>query len=155
MSAVIVKLEDLSIVSIYSGAANQSQYGGPWGDSALYAHLDVPEGLDPTLAKCENIDSVLTLSEDATLVANRLAGVRAAKLETLRQLRMPKLETVDIRVNMFALDPALTNQASWKAYRESLLAVTDPYKNYATDSGHATALDALDPYTYSWPSEPV
>ena len=46
MSAKIVKNDDLSIASSYEGSADQSQYGGPWGDSRQYTHVDVPEGMD-------------------------------------------------------------------------------------------------------------
>jgi hypothetical protein len=42
----IEDLNDLQIVANYPGAPDQSQYGGPWGDSSTHKHVAVPGGMN-------------------------------------------------------------------------------------------------------------
>ena len=80
-------------------------------------------------------------------------------MDQMRAQRTPKLGLADIEINKHLdTDPnAVSAEATWRTYRNSLRAITDSYKNHATDSGHATALDnlAADISDLTWPTEPT
>lgn len=99
-------------------------------------------------------DGSITFEEDAAKVAEQLEEVRAGKLTHLRALRSAKLMEVDIMVNDLALGDTSLTQVQIKDYRQALKDVTEPFKEYATDEDHATALDALDVPGFVWPVKP-
>lgn len=99
-------------------------------------------------------DLSVSFATDPAKVSAKLNRARNSKLQALRNLRAPRLGEVDILVNDLALeDTALTAEAV-KEYRQELKDVTNPFKNYESDSGHAAALDALVLETFEWPPLP-
>lgn len=147
----IVSKSDFSIKYIYDSDAAMS-FGGPWGDSNEHWNVQIPAELNP--------DTVIAQSDGAggcQFVANtaKTNAYLGAKLDTLRLYRAAKLAEVDVMVNdIVLLDGSLT-ALQVKDYRTALKNVTDPYKNYASDAGHAAALDALDLSTFEWPVKPT
>lgn len=99
-------------------------------------------------------DQSVSFAIDPTKVTAKLNRARHAKLQALRNLRAPKLSEVDILVNDLALEDTSLTLETVKDYRQALKNVTDPFKNYDFDSGHATALDALVVETFEWPPMP-
>ena len=79
---------------------------------------------------------------------------RQNTLRQLRQQRLPKLLGVDHAINAMVLGQNFSAASAWSTYRQALLDVTNPYKDYASDSGQAAALDSLDVSSFSWPTEP-
>ena len=149
----IVKKEDLSIACSYEGVSGApTTYGGPWGDTGSHQHVLTPEELDPECVKAELVEDVITIVEDATLTAEKLQRTRNAKLDRIRELRVSKMTEVDIQCNLFILDDQLTGQGDWKTYRQALCDVTNTYKDQEGDA--TSAIDAVDPETFSWPSKP-
>lgn len=183
MAAKIVNIEDLEnlqIVSQYQGSADQSQYGGPWGNSETHAHIDVPGGMDadcvvpqmsqeywskegesdvtedPEDESWEYHPSVLELVEDQDLLDDKEQAGRDAKLDELRAQRDVLADEADHEINKHVdSDPnAIDTEANWKTYRIALRDVTDSYKS--GDSG-TSALDsfAADMSDFNaWPTKP-
>lgn len=99
-------------------------------------------------------DLTVSFATDPAKVTAKLNRARSAKLQVLRNLRAPKLSEVDILVNDLALEDTTLTAIAVKEYRQALKDVTNPFKNYESDSGHAAALDALVVETFVWPLMP-
>lgn len=115
-------------VGFYEGPADQSKFGGPWGDPDLFDHV----------AKVETTET------------------RGAKLSDLRAKRDIKLCCeVDVMINELQLG-IRTDTTAVKDYRQSLLDITNDYKNHATDTTHKTNIDAKadDWSDLTWPTAP-
>lgn len=80
---------------------------------------------------------------------------RMNKLLRLRNERRRRLQQVDIQVNAMVLTDTYDQRAEWATYRQALLDVTDPYKNFMSDAGSAQRLDALVVAEFEWPVEPT
>lgn len=99
-------------------------------------------------------DGSITFEEDASKVEAQIGLSRATKLSQLRKLREALLAEVDLMINDLALDDTALTQVQVKSYRQELKDVTEPYKNYASDEGHAAALDSLVVAEFTWPTKP-
>lgn len=99
-------------------------------------------------------DLSVSFASDPTKITAKLNRARNSKLQTLRNLRAPRLSEVDILVNDLALEDTPLTAEAVKEYRQELKDVTNPFKNYESDSGHATALDSLVVEAFEWPSMP-
>lgn len=128
---LIVKLDDLSVVSSYDGAPDQNKYGGPWGDSNSHAHIALPDGMD---VRFVTVDSDLVVTEEASDTAAR----EAQELAALRSVRDGKLVTCDW-TQLADVDMGAGQIASWATYRQALRDITIIY-------------DDLD--SVVWPTEP-
>lgn len=85
MSTAIVKKETLTIEAIYPGAPNIGQYGGPWGDANVTAHVAIPEGMIPSteVLEVELSEGEIEIVEDSDKKAAYLA---AQSLENARRI---------------------------------------------------------------------
>jgi hypothetical protein len=159
---LIVDKVSLQIQSKYQAEqADQSRYGGPWGDPSQTAHLECPQEVDADCAMvvevAEAIDpetqlpipAHLEVQEDAQKASAKLAASREAKLDQIRELRKPKLERVDQLVNLAVLDSWTAGEKTeLKNYRAALLNITEPFK------ADSAMLDAQDLEALEWPIEP-
>lgn len=100
-------------------------------------------------AQWKDVDGVVTLEE-----ADKNAQDRDVKLALLRDLREPKLDAVDKKINI--LVDAGADATAWRAHRQALRDITEEH-HYANDKdkGKAT-LDAFadDLSDFVWPDEP-
>lgn len=131
MKTLIVKLDNLSIANNYDGMPNQSQYGGPWGDSSTYAHIVLPDDVDIRWASVAEVDGELVVSED-------IASQDAANLVALRDEREKKLAASDW-TQLADVPLGSGEKANWATYRQALRDITESYQS-------------LD--TVVWPAEP-
>jgi hypothetical protein len=80
MKTAIIMKADGSIASNYEGAPDQSKYGGPWGDVANSAHVQIPDGLDlRALVASEGSDGVWAIAANSALAASLAASDAKAK----------------------------------------------------------------------------
>ena len=69
MWTAIIDITTGEIASNYQGTPNQKYFGGPWGDSAKFFHVQIPD----SLVKTVGIGTMVIL--DATnLQATKIAG---------------------------------------------------------------------------------
>jgi len=132
MKTLIVKKSDLSIASCYDGSAEQSKYGGPWGDSSQFTHIALPDEMDVQWASVANVDGELVVSEDT-------ASKDIAKLADLRTVRATKLTESDW-TQLADVPLGSSEKANWATYRQALRDITESYQS-------------LD--TVVWPAEPT
>ena len=154
MKSLIIKRSDLSIASRYDGSADQSKYGGPWGDPEQYLHMDFDENeMDADCVIAELDGEEIVLAEDQDLLDAKLQAGREAKLSLMRNMRDVKLLDVDIMVNELTLGER-ADTAAVALYRNQLKGITDSYKNM--DGSAKDTLDALeaDLSDLSWPASP-
>ena len=114
--------------------------------------VDVPEEADAEFLTATGSVDNWTVMEDTD---GKNAFKRASKLAQIEQEQRRILDIADIEI--FKLEDVSGDTSSWRTYRQNVRLVNDAYKNYATDSGHAAALDALsdNPVSeLSWPSTP-
>lgn len=147
MKILIVDKSNLSVVSVYEAdTPNLGEFGGPWGDSNVCAHIAVPEEMD---ADCVQVDENMVVSIDAAKASAKLGKAREDKLKELRKQREPKLAKVDQLVNIAVLDAwSAGDKAELKAYRLALLNMTEVYK------ADMSLIDALDLANVEFPIEP-
>ena len=100
-------------------------------------------------------DRSISFALNPAKVTAKLNHTRSVKLQALRNLRAPKLDEVDIFVNDLTLTDTSLSVEDVKNYRQALKDVTSPFKNYESDNGHATALDALVIESFEWPEKPT
>lgn len=150
MKILIVNKADLSIASKYDAAEpNQSNYGGPWCDSNVCAHIAIPEEMDADCVAVEMQEDEMVVVIDAAKASAKLSKVRKDKLKELRKQREPKLAKVDQLVNIAVLDAwTAPEKAELKAYRLALLNMTEVYK------ADMSLIDALDVSAIEFPIEP-
>lgn len=136
MSVAIVVLETLAIPYIYQGPINQEGYGGEWGSPQVTVHLEVPEGLDPTVVMAVRADDgTISLVEDPAKVAQKTAD----QWTSVRAQQRQKLYESDWTCSVIDPPPEILAQRDqWLQYRADLRAVT-------TQS---------DPFAIVWPVEP-
>lgn len=132
MKTLIVKNDDLSIASAYEADADQSTYGGPWGDSNQYTHVTIPDGMKHPYLSVADVSGVLTVTEDATARAD-------AEMSELRIDRDMKLKECDW-TQLADVALGVSEVASWATYRQELRDITGTYSS-------------LD--TVVWPTEPA
>lgn len=155
MKTAIVNVNDYSIASIYDGAPNQANYGGPWGRPEEFEHVSFDEVvLDVDMIKAEDQAGTTVVVSDPAKAQN----VRNMKLSLLRSQRDIKYAKADVEIRMH--DDGDVNKvatlADWQAYRIALRNTTDAYKDVDPTQG-TVALDAFakDLSDFVWPVEPA
>jgi hypothetical protein len=130
----IVRKSNLVIESIYEGPANQLAYGGPWGRPEECAHIEVPAGLDATLAKAQmngnNIELVLDPEKEAIQINNAWAMLRAernARLAACDYSQLPDAPMTQVQ------------KEAWAVYRQALRDLPE---------------NTVDPRSPNWPAKP-
>ncbi len=131
----IVKKSDYSIGSFYEGPADQSKYGGPWGDSSQFSHVEVPAELDHMLCKAQSdgqggIEIVLDQDkEDAAIDAawDKLRADRNHKLLLCDYTQLADADLTQVQKDAFA------------TYRQELRDLPE---------------NTVDPRNPDWPQEP-
>lgn len=146
---IIVRKSDLAILGSYDADAKKDTSAN-WDAQMAEpnaAHLALPDGMDANCLECDMVDGEMELSQNT----DKLQARRDAKLDQLRDLREPKLASVDIMCHELVL--ALRSDTSAvAAYRQSLLDCTSVYKKV---DGHAKAtVDSADWSSFSWPTAP-
>lgn len=148
MKTAIVRKSDLQIVTIYLGSADQSRYGGPWGDPTQHAHVSWDDTAMEHVVAQDDGQGGVELVED-------IQATRNSKLKLMRDTRDAKLAEVDIMCNELAVT-ARADAAAVKVYRQSLLDITNNYKDPENEEQGAESLDALekDLSDLMWPTKP-
>lgn len=148
MKILIINKESKQIESSYEESSpNQSKFGGPWGDSSQYAHIELPENVQYEAAQCNEDFSI---SENSSKKQDYINEQRFNKLNELRFQRDEKLKKVDQLVNIAVLDSWTAGEKTeLKEYRQALLDITEPYK-----VNMSSLCDSLDLNSFVWPTEP-
>jgi hypothetical protein len=143
MKIAIVNKQDLSIASWYDApAADQSMYGGPWGDSSQFAHVELASGDHRVMSAVlipadeENeIEEHIELQVDAA----KEAALAAQQMEQLRAERNNRLALCDW-TQVADAPLSVEQKAAWAAYRQELRDLPENTE------------DAANP---EWPSQPA
>lgn len=69
MKTAVIKKSDSSIVGTYDGSPSQESYDGAWGDSELFAHVEMPSGSDQSWLVITPDGDSYDLTEDIGLKA--------------------------------------------------------------------------------------
>ena len=138
MKVAIVIIETLAIPHVYDAPEpQQGNWGGEWGSPKVTIHMEIPEGLDPTviMAVRDSESGEITLVEDPTKVAAKTEdqwnSVRAQQSDLLYKSDWT-CSVVDPPA------PILAQRDQWIAYRAALRDVTTQ----------------TDPFAIVWPSVP-
>lgn len=75
---------------------------------------------------------------------------REYKLNRLRAFRNHLLDIADKKI--FILEDSLQDTTSWRAYRQTLRDITNPYKDENGDAN--SSIESLILNEFSWPVEP-
>lgn len=148
MKTAIVNKSDYTIASQYDGSADQSKYGGPWGDASQYEHVEYDESTTGPYVKAQDNAGTTEIVED-------IQPRRDAKLALMRSMRDPKLAEVDLMCNDLIVGDR-SDTAAVQLYRQQLKDITTAYKDSEDDTKGTAALDALedDLSDLAWPSKP-
>lgn len=133
----IVELSTLRIATFYpSSTSKQSEYGGPWGSSAEYTHLPIPEGTDPTLVhfvRHPDSGDIVCKLDPVKVEAKRQADWTALRNERNRRLSASDwTQLPDVKLTE-------TQKEAWAVYRQALRDIT---------------AELEEPSGVAWPSEP-
>ena len=138
MKVAIVIIETLASPHVYDAPEpQQGNWGGEWGSPKVTIHMEIPEGLDPTviMAVRDSESGEITLVEDPTKVAAKTEdqwnSVRAQQSDLLYKSDWT-CSVVDPPA------PILAQRDQWIAYRAALRDVTTQ----------------TDPFAIVWPSVP-
>jgi len=160
MITKIVKKEDLSIVGSYPDIADQSLYGGPWGNSSTHGHVEVPDGLDvdgviaqdvaekwtkegetdvsvdPLDPTWTHVPAYIELVENQTLIDSNTQKGRDAKLAELRKQRDVRALKADQEIckHMDGDLNKVATEAGWRTNRVEHRDITDNYRNSSDSS---------------------
>lgn len=135
MKILIINKSDLSIAMQYDDVApNQSNWGGPWGDSNQAVHVACPEELDADCVKAIDQGGSIILQQDEVKTAQKLERSWSA----MRAQRDAKLAECDWTQ---VADSPLSAQAKadWADYRQAL-------RNLPANT--------VDPKNPNWPQKP-
>ena len=132
----IVDLETCSILHKYE-APSVVEYGGPWGNPDAFAHIQVPEDLDPECIKAERDPE----TGDIIVVTDHVKVQEKAELTwaSVRAERNRRLAECDwTRVD----DAPLTEsqKEDWRLYRVALRDLPS---------------FVVDPFNVTWPTPPM
>lgn len=147
MKVAIVDLSDNSIKLTYPAPADQSKYGGPWGDPESHEHVEYDDSATGDCIQASGSPGSIVISKDDQAERNQ-------KLAEMRSQRDSKMKDADHLVNDLAVGDR-SDAAAISAYRQALKDITNPYKDADPSQGTA-ALDALadDLSDLSWPEKP-
>ena len=125
--------DTLCIVGSYnSNAPDYGRFGGEWGSPQVTVHLEVPEGLDPTVIMAVKEGEEITLQTDPTKLAQKTADQWTSVRAQQRDLLYKSDWTCSVT------DYEVPNKSEWVQYRAALRDVT-------TQS---------DPFNIVWPPAP-
>jgi hypothetical protein len=126
MKIAIVNRNTLGIESTYEDVAPaQQKYGGPWGSSEMYVHLEIPEGFDTRCLEVIDTEGVLSIGENQTVKNNYvLPDAIAATENAIANARAfgSKL------INEFAAENlrlGITAAGKTKSVRQAMSQITD------------------------------
>lgn len=136
---LIIDKNSLAISSHYEGEANQSRYGGPWGDPAQFAHMEMPEGLDRDCLSLSLVDDEIVIAADEAAEDAKAAAQLEAAWDALREERNARLAACDFTQ---LSDAPMTSEkkTEWATHRQTLRDLPE---------------NTEDPASPSWPAEPA
>ena len=118
----IVNRVSLAIVNIYSDTEPRPElYGKEWSNDVLYAHLEIPEQLDPRHVRCRpTADGSFKFVLDQEKIVDHENSKKREFLEAVRRERDARLKDSDWIVS--APDAPFTDaqKTAWILYRHWL-----------------------------------
>lgn len=116
MKILIVNKNDLSIASRYEDESPaQHKYGGPWGDSNQFVHIQCSEQFDWMCVKVVDNNGYLEVQVDEDLLAAKIENQWLAFREE-RNRRLAECDWTQVTdVPLIAQD-----KATWATYRQAL-----------------------------------